>query len=137
MTPNTLTPNDRASLDEAMAGILSDHAMLRRLAAATTSHHGISTGEAMILAEAMEAHEKTEAQLFALPFITRPPKIVIATAALAHQRCLEFTSVTYKLPDARAAAALFVDALLAHLAAEEAWLRHEDDHQKDRLDTVN
>jgi hypothetical protein len=137
MTPSTPTPNDRASFNEAMAGILSDHAMLRRLAAATTSHPETSTDQAMMLADAVETHEKTEARLFALPFVSRPPKIVIATAARAHQRCLEFTSVTYKLPDARAAAALFVDALLEHLAAEEEWLRHEDEHQKDRLDPVN
>jgi hypothetical protein len=50
---------------------------------------------------------------------------------------MEFTTGTYHLPDARAAAALFVDALLAHLAAEEAWLRQEDEHQKDRLNTIN
>jgi hypothetical protein len=137
MTPNTLTPNDRASFNEAMAGILSDHSMLRRLAAATASHHGASTDEAMSLAEAMETHEKTEARLFALPFVTRPPEIVTTTAARAHQRCLEFTTGTYHLPDAHAAAALFVDALLAHLAAEEAWLRQEDEHQKDRLNTIN
>jgi hypothetical protein len=137
MTPNTLTPNDRASFNEAMAGILSDHAMLRHLAAATTVHHGTSTDEAMSLAAAMEAHEKTEARLFALPFVTRPPEIVTTTAARAHLRCMEFTTGTYHLPDVRAAAALFVDALLAHLAAEEAWLRHEDEHQKDRLNTIN
>jgi hypothetical protein len=137
MTPNTLTPDDRASFNEAMTGILSDHAMLRHLAAATTAHHGTSTDEAMSLAAAMETHEKTEARLFALPFVTRPPEIVTTTAARAHQRCMEFTTGTYHLPDARAAAALFVDALLAHLAAEEAWLRHEDEHQKDRLNTIN
>jgi hypothetical protein len=59
------------------------------------------------------------------------------TADRAHQRCKEFTTGTYRLPDARAAAALFVDALLSHLAAEEAWLRHEDEHQKERLSTIN
>ena len=137
MPPNTLTPNDRASFSEAMAGILSDHAMLRRLAAATASHHGDSTDEAMSLAEAMETHERTEARLFALPFVTRPPEIVIATAARAHQRCMEFARGTYHLPDTRAAVAWFVDALLAHLAAEEAWLKQEDEYQKDRLNTIN
>lgn len=137
MTPTTLTPSDRASFNEALAGILSDHAILRRLAAATTAHHGDSTDEAMSLAEAMETHERTEARLFALPFVTRPPEIVMSTAARAHQRCMEFARGTYHLPDTRAAVALFVDALLAHLAAEEAWLKEEDEHQKDRLTTIN
>lgn len=137
MTPNTLTPDDRASFNEAIASILSEHATLRRLAAATTSHLGGSTDEAMSLAAAMAAHEKTEARLFALPFVSHPPEIVMTTAARAEQRCMEFTTGSYHLPDASAAAALFVDALLAHLAAEEAWLRHEDEHQKDRLNTIN
>jgi hypothetical protein len=137
MTPNTLTPNDRASFNEAMAGILSDHAMLRRLAAAATAHLGSSVDDAMSLAAAMATHEATEARLFALPFVTRPPELVTTTAERARLRCAEFTSGSYHLPDARAAEALFVDALLAHLAAEEAWLRHEDEHQKDRLNTIN
>jgi hypothetical protein len=85
----------------------------------------------------METHERIEARLFALPLITRPPEIVMSTAARAHQRCMEFATGTYHLPDTRAAVAVFVDALLVHLAAEEAWLRHEDEHQKDRLNTIN
>jgi hypothetical protein len=137
MNANTPTPNDRASFTKAMAGIVSDHATLRRLALATTSHLGLSTDEAMSLAEAMAAHESSEARLFALPFVTRTPEIVTSTAARAHQRCTEFTTGSYRLPDARAAAALFVDALLAHLAAEEAWLAREDRHQKERLSIID
>ncbi|MBI5786581.1 MAG: hypothetical protein HZA64_14095 [Rhodocyclales bacterium] len=137
MPQNDLTPNDRASFNEALVGILSDHATLRRLAAATTSHHGNAADEAMSLAEAMETHERIEARLFALPLITRPPEIVISTAARAHQRCMEFATGTYHLPDTRAAVASFVDALLAHLAAEEAWLAQEDERQKERLSIIN
>jgi hypothetical protein len=137
MPSNTLTPNDRASFNEALAGILSDHETLRRLAAATSSHQGNVTDEAMSLVEALDTHERTEARLFALPLITRPPEIVISTAARAHQRSMEFATGTYHLPDTRAAVASFVDALLAHLAAEEAWLTHEDERQKKRLSIIN
>ncbi len=133
MTPNTPSPTDRASFNRAMTDIRSEHATLRRLAAATTRPSRFSADAAMSLADAMTAHENTEARLFALPFLTRPPKTVTATAARAHQRCHEYTSGNFRLPDPHTAAALFVEALLAHLAAEEAWLAHEEEHQNERL----
>lgn len=132
MTTDTISPNDRAQFDGAIAAILSDHATLKRLAV-SASKHGFPTDDAMSLAEAMTAHESAEARLFALPFVTRPPETVGSTAARARRRCIEYTSGDYNLPDASAAAALFVDALLAHLAVEEAWLVHEKEHQHDRL----
>lgn len=136
MTTNTHSPTDRVSFDSAMAAILSEHATLKRLAAAAAKRPGFSTDDAMSLADAMTAHESTEARLFALPFLTRPPKSVTSTAAHAHQRCVDYTSGNFHLPDPSAAAALFVDALLAHLAAEEAWLASEKKHQHERLSII-
>lgn len=133
MTPNTFSPTNRAAFNDAMTAVLSDHAMLRSLAVAAAKRPGFSADDAMSLAEAMTAHESAEARLFALPFLTSPPETVTATATRARQRCLEYTSGNFHLPDPSAAAALFIDALLAHLAAEEAWLAHEDEHQKERL----
>ena len=135
MTAITLSPTDRASFNGAMTAVLSDHATLRRLAT-VASKRGFLADDAMSLAEAMVTHESTEARLFALPFITRPPETVTATAARARRRCLEYTSGDFRLPDPSAAAAVFVDALLAHLAAEEAWFAHEEEHEKERLRIV-
>lgn len=133
MIDNTVSPTDRASFNVAMAAILSDHATLRRLADSASKRSGYSTDDAMSLADAMAAHESAEARLFALPFLTRPPEAVTATAARAHQRCREYTSGNFSFPDASAAAAVFVDALLTHLAAEEAWLADEKEYQHERL----
>lgn len=133
MTPNTPPPADRAAFDAAMAAIRSDHATMRRLAIAASRKPGFAADEAMSLADAMAVHERAEAQLFALPFVSHPPETVATTAARAQRRCKEYTSGNFHLPDAGAAAALFVDALLAHLAAEEAWLAHEKEHQHERL----
>jgi hypothetical protein len=133
MTASTLSPTDRASFDGAMAAVLSEHATLRRLAVAVSKRPGFRSDDAMSLADAVTSHESTEARLFALPFLTRPPKSVTATAAQARRRCLDYTSGNFSLPDPSAAAALFVDALLAHLAAEEAWLAHEKEHHHERL----
>ncbi|HZV54953.1 MAG TPA: hypothetical protein VFF82_08435 [Rhodocyclaceae bacterium] len=132
MTATTLSPTDRASFEEAMTTVLADHTTLRSLAVAA-SRRPFSADGAMSLAEAMTAHESAEARLFALPFLTRPPETVASTAARARQRCLEYTSGNFHLPDPSAAAALFVEALLTHLAVEETWLAHEDEHQKERL----
>ena len=129
----TLTPADRAAFNSAMAAVLAEHATLRRLAGIATRRAHFCADDAMSLADAMDAHESTEARLFALPFVTRPPESVITTAVRARQRCHEYTSGNYRLPESSAAAALFIDALLAHLAAEEAWLAHEDEHQNERL----
>lgn len=133
MTENMPTPNDRASFDHAMAEVLADHATLRRLVtAATRQPAAISADDMMSIAEIMNTHELVEARLFALPFVTRTPEAVLSTATRARRRCLEYTSGSYRLPDANAAAALFVEALLAHLSAEEAWFAEERAHQSER-----
>lgn len=133
MNANTPSPTNRAEFDSAMAAILAEHAMLRRLATVASRHPGTSADDAMSLADAMSSHENTEARLFALPFLTRPPKSVTVSGTRARQRCRDYMSGNFSLPDPGAAAALFVDALLAHLAAEEAWLAHEKEHQHERL----
>lgn len=133
MTASTLTPTDRASFDSAMAAVLAEHATLRRLAAAVSKHPDFSSDDTMSLADAVASHEDVEARLFALPFLTRPPKSVTATAAQARQKCLDYTSGNFRVPSAGAAAALFADALLAHLAAEEAWLAREKELYHQRL----
>jgi hypothetical protein len=135
-TPNSAAPSDRAKFNDAMAEIRADHAVLRDLAAAASQRSGFSADDTMSLADAMIAHESVEARLFALPFVSNPPETVLSTAAWARRRCIEYTSGSFRVPDAHAAAALFVDALLAHLAAEDAWLDQEDEHQKDRLRTI-
>ncbi|MBU1237792.1 MAG: hypothetical protein KJ634_07640 [Gammaproteobacteria bacterium] len=136
MTPDNIAPDDRATFNEAIASIRADHAVLRDLAKAASMHVGSMADETMSLADAMLAHESAEARLFALPFVTRPPDSVISTSARARQRCLEYKSGTYRLPNAEAAAGVFIDALLTHLAVEDTWLDHEDEHQKDRLRTI-
>jgi hypothetical protein len=130
---NNPSPGNRAEFDSAMADILAEHATLRHLAAAASGRHGSSADSAMSLADAMASHERTEARLFALPFLTRPPKAVTVTGARAHQRCMDYTSGNFSLPDPGAAAGVFVDALLAHLAAEEAWFAQDKEHQHERL----
>jgi hypothetical protein len=136
MTPDNITPDDRAAFNDALASIHADHAVLRDLAAAAARRAGFTADDTMSLADAMLAHESAEARLFELPFVTRPPDSVTSTAARARQRCLEYKSGTYRLPDANAAAGLFIDALLTHLAVEDTWLAHEEEHQKERLRTI-
>lgn len=131
MTENT--PNDRASFNSALSAILAEHVTLRHLAAAVATRSSHSADDAMSLADAMAAHERSEAVLFDLPFVTRPPKAVITTGASAGQRCREFTSGKFRSQDASLAATKFVEALLAHLDAEEAWLAEEEAHQHERL----
>jgi len=133
MTAHTAAPNDRASFNLAINAILADHATMRRLAAVAARGPHFSADDIMSLADAMTAHEKTEAELFALPFITRPPAAVGASAANAHRRCREYTSGNTRVPEAAAAATLFVDALLAHLEVEDAWLAQEREHESERL----
>ncbi|HTY02942.1 MAG TPA: hypothetical protein VMC81_04350 [Rhodocyclaceae bacterium] len=136
MTPSAMSPRDRAAFDDALAKVRGDHATLRSLAVAAfrDSHYGADA--TMSLAAAMMSHENAEVQLFDLPFVSRPPDSVISTAKRARLRCEEYTSGTYRLPDAHAAAGLFVDALLLHLAVEDAWLAKEDEHQRERLRTI-
>lgn len=136
MTPNTITPADREAFNKAMAAIRADHDMLRSLATTATSKGTVSADDAMSLVEAMNTHESAERRLFDLPFVSHPPASVMSTAERARLRGSEYRSGTYHLPDARAAAALFIDALLAHLAVEDAWLDEEDQHQQDRLRTI-
>lgn len=135
MTATTISPTDFASFNSAMTAVLSEHTTLRRLAVVATQRSGSSTDAAMSLADAMMSHENTEARLFDLPFLTRIPKNVSATAARARRRCIEYTSGSYHLPDRGVAAALFVEALLAHLTTEEAWLAREKEQKHERLMT--
>jgi hypothetical protein len=139
MTPNTpidVTPTDRAAFNEAMTAVRADHAVLRDLATAASQHSGFSTDDTLSLADAMLTHESAESRLFSLPFVSAPPASVVSTAARARKRCLEYTSGTYRLPDPQAAAALFIDALLTHLAVEDVWLDHEDEHVRERMRTI-
>lgn len=136
MTPDNITPADRAAFNDAMASIRADHAVLRDLATAAARRPGFSADDTLSLADAMLAHESAEARLFALPFVTRPPDSVTSTAARARERCLEYKEGSYRLPTPSAAAGVFIDALLTHLAVEDTWLAHEDDHQKERLRTI-
>jgi hypothetical protein len=127
------TPTDRASFNRALSDILAEHAMLRHLAIAAANPSGHAADDTMSLADAMATHEQTEAGLFALPFVTQPPKTVTATGAQARQRCLEYTSGTFHPKDSSAAATRFIDALLEHLDAEEVWLADEKAYQHERL----
>lgn len=132
MIAHTPALADRGAFNGAMSAILSDHATLRRLAASASKDSSFCTDDTLSLADAMAAHERTEAVFFSLPYLT-PPGTVTATAARAHRRCLEYTSGNHHLPDPSAAAALFVEALLAHLASEEAWLAHEQAEKDERM----
>jgi hypothetical protein len=118
-----------------MADIFAEHAAMRHLADCAERDEGYSTDDIMSLADAMAAHERTEARIFALPFLPRAPKEVSLTAAKAQRRCIEYTSGDYRSTDSNAAAARFVEALLAHLSAEETWLAHEKQLKNERLMT--
>jgi len=131
------TANDRTAFDEAMMSVRADHATLRTLALAVTKNPGFSTDDALSLMSAMESHERSEVRLFALPFMDPPPASVTSTAARAQRRAAEFNSGTPQLPDPKAAAALFVDALLTHLAVEDAWLAQEGQQLEERLRTAH
>lgn len=134
MNPQMPLPNDRAAFNAALAEIHHDHTAMRDLAELAI-RSGFTTDETLSLAEMVTQHERAEARLFALPFVTIPPESVTASAARAHRHCMEYSTGNYHLPDRGAAAALFVDTLLAHLMAEDAWLAREDEHQKERLKT--
>jgi hypothetical protein len=133
MAATSPSSDGRSPFTGVLNAVLADHAVLRHLAIAAIERPGCSTDNVLSLADAMNAHETAEARLFAHPFLSRPPRTVASTAARARRRCLEYTSGDCRLPDPGAVAALFVDALLAHLAAEEAWLEHEQEHQNERL----
>ncbi|MDD5296829.1 MAG: hypothetical protein PHU46_07945 [Rhodocyclaceae bacterium] len=126
-------PNDRPSFDNALTVILSEHATLRNMALAASQRLEYSPEDATSLAAAMTAHESSEARLFALPFLTKTPKSVISTGSRARQRCLAYTSGNFHHRDPRAAANLFVEALLVHLDEEETWLAREQELHHERL----
>lgn len=129
----TTTPKDRVEFNSAMADIFAEHSAMRHLADCAARDAGYSADDMMSLADAMVAHERTEARLFALPFLARSPEEVGLTAAKARRRCIEYTSGDYRPLDSNAAAARFIEALLTHLSAEEAWLTHEKQLKNERL----
>ena len=133
---NYAAPTDRASFNSALATIHADHATMRRLAACASRQPELCTDATLSLVDAMTAHERTEATLFSLPFLTHTPETVTTSAARARRRCLEFTSGNFNLQDSGTASALFIEALLAHLAAEEGWLAHEKEEKHERLMTA-
>ncbi|MEW6163494.1 MAG: hypothetical protein AB1642_00385 [Pseudomonadota bacterium] len=135
MNATARNPADRTAFNGAMDAIRADHATLRHLAA-TASSAGFPADDILSLADAMAAHERAEIDLLALPFIARAPETVVSTAARANKRCLEYVTGNSDLPESSAAAALFVEALLAHLTAEEAWLDHERELKNERMWTA-
>jgi|WetSurMetagenome_2_1015567.scaffolds.fasta_scaffold186302_3 hypothetical protein len=130
---NTPVPLDRPAFERAMAEVLRDHATLRHLANIANREQDLCADIALTMTEVMSSHERTEAMLFELPFIIRTPKTVTATAARARRRCTEFVSGDHTLPDSNIAATEFINALMAHLAAEEAWFDHEKERRKEYL----
>lgn len=136
MIANAPTPTDRASFNRAMTEIFAEHAAMRHLADCAARDSGYSSDDMMSLADAMIAHERSEARLFSLPFLARSPAEVDVTGAKARHRCFEYTSGDYGPPDGNAAAARFIEALLAHLSVEEAWLTRERDLKHERLMTA-
>jgi len=136
MTQDIPIPNDRASFRKAITEVRAEHTVLRHLAEAVSERSVLSTDDVLSLAEAVKDHERSEAMLFSLPFLSRPPEAVTKTAAMSQQRCEEYLSGRFSRVEAPTAASRFVDALLAHIAAEENWLNREDEHQKERLRTA-
>jgi hypothetical protein len=132
MNANLPTPTDRPSFNAALADVLADHATMRRLATTATLHpEAISADAIMSIADIMAAHELVEARLFATPFLTRTPPSVLSTTTQVRMRCRDFLTGNHHLPDTNASAALFVEALLAHIAAEEAWFAREQQYRKE------
>lgn len=132
-TSDTPIPSDRLSFNRAMAEVLHDHATLRHLAKIAYSEPGLCADIALSMADVMINHERTEAHLFDLPFVTLEPNTVVSTAARARRRCIEYITGDYILPNSNLAATGFIDALMAHLAAEEAWFDHEQERRKEYL----
>jgi hypothetical protein len=134
MDANLPTPTDRPSFTAALADVLADHATMRRLASNATRHpEAISIDAMMSIADIMATHELFEARLFATPFLTRTPESVLTTTTQVRMRCRDFLTGSHHLPDTNAAAALFVEALLAHITAEEAWLAREQQYRTKHL----
>lgn len=133
MLTQTPSPTDRASFNDALHAIQADHATMRHLADIAVSQPELCADVTLSLMDAMAAHEKTEAGLFPLPFLTRTPEAVVASALRARRRCEDYTSGDFRRRNANSVAALFVEALLDHLDAEEAWLADEWNQKNERL----
>ena len=132
MNANAPVPTDRAAFDRAIAEVRVDHLTLRHLAELVSKEPSADT--ALSLIDAMLDHEGAEAQLFPLPFLTRPPEAVLASGARARQACTDYREANFRLPTRGAAAAAQVaDLLLEHLAAEDAWLDWEADQRHRRV----
>lgn len=126
-------PNDRAAFNNALATLHAEHATMRHLAACALRQPELCTDATLSLVDAMTAHERTEATLFALPFLTRMPEAVSISAVRAHRRGQEYTAGEGARTGPNSAAALFIEALLAHLATEEDWLAYEKAQKIERL----
>jgi hypothetical protein len=130
MGANLPTPTDRPSFTAALADVLADHATMRRLASNATRYpEAISIDAMMSIADIMATHELFEARLFATPFLTHTPESVLSTTTQVRMHCRDFLTGNHHLSGTNAAAALFVEALLAHIAAEEAWLAREQQYR--------
>lgn len=132
-TSDIPTPADRPAFNRALAEVLHDHATLRHLAEVADREPALCADIALSMADVMIGHERTESRLFELPFITKTPKAVTSTAAMARRRCIEYTAGDCTLADSKRAAAQLIGAVMAHLAAEEAWFDHEKERRKEYL----
>ena len=128
-------PHDGAAFDAALAKLRTQHATLRSVATLTIRER-LSTDAVLSLADAVKVHELNEAVLFETPFLTRMPRLVRATAERLQRCSSEYTSNNHGLASHTASAARFVDALLTHIAAEEAWLRRESAHRTEHRLTI-
>lgn len=136
MTSDFTIPSDRQSFNQAMAEVLHDHATLRHLADVAEREPDLCTDIALSMADVMVGHERAEARLFDLPFMTRTPETVSSTGARARRYGIEYTSGDYDHAGSNLAAARFIDALLDHLAAEEAWFDQERERRNEYLRIV-
>jgi hypothetical protein len=129
-------PQDRVSFNSALEAIHAEHAAMRRLADVASSRPELCADVTLSLADAMAAHERSEAGLFPLPFLTRTPEAVVSSAIRARRHCEDYTGGDFRRRDPHAVAALFIEALLAHLDAEDAWLADEKAQKNERLLTA-
>lgn len=126
-------PVTRMDAHTAVQALHAEHATLRRLARDAIRRSLYSADETLSTMEFLADHERREAQLFASPFFTRPDGLVTKTAARLQDHYDHYMSGEHSLPDAKTASALFFEALLNHITAEEAWLEREDQYQRERL----
>jgi hypothetical protein len=128
-------PQDGVAIDEAIAQLRGQHATLRSVATLAT-REGLSTDTILSLADAVKVHELDEAVLFETPLLTGTPKLVRTTAERVRRHCSDYTAGGHGMVSREASAARFVDALLAHIAAEEAWLERECEHRREHMMTI-